>query len=88
MEVDKEIQDAWHWDQAVRKSGIEQGTASLDYLRKLRDEGDKIRVALDLMPQLNEIVQPWCLCGNTTDGDMFGCENVTTGFIQNVWVCL
>ena len=80
MEVDKEIQDAWHWDQAVRKSGIEQGTASLDSLRKLRDEGDKIRVALDLMPQLNEIVQPWCLCGNTTDGDMFGCEKCDNWF--------
>ena len=80
MEVDKEIQDAWQWDQAVRKSGIEQGTASLDHLRKLRDEGTKIRVALDLMPQLNEIVQPWCLCGNTTDGDMFGCEKCDNWF--------
>ena len=85
--IQAEIEKAQEWDQKVRSSGVEDGHASLEYLRKLVEEGEQINVILHNMPTLKDLTTPYCLCGNTSEGNMIGCDSCDNWF-HNVCIGL
>ena len=72
--LEQEMEKAIKWDEKVRASGLEEGTASIEYLKELEREGSDIRIILDNLGIIRETVTQYCLCGNTTEGIMIGCE--------------
>jgi hypothetical protein len=75
------LENGKRWEEKLVNSGIEEGIADVEVLKKLLQESSSILVDLSqYVSTLQQAVQVYCICRKSYSGFMVGCDNCDEWF--------